>query len=77
MDTAAGEQVGRARARELVEQITKFHGHVSEEVLARISAEDRQIVKNALSAKDEMISTSITTYGSHLSRLIALSRTRC
>lgn len=73
MDTAAGEQVGLARARELVREITKSHGHVREEVLARMSAEDRQEVTEALSSKDKMISSSITTYGSHLSSLTVRS----
>lgn len=49
-------------ARELVEQITREHGHLSDEFLSRLEPSDRREIEYAMLRKDGMIGSSVITY---------------
>ena len=53
---------GRARARELINQIVKDNGFVRESSLETMSQEVRREVEEALLAKDRKIGHSVLTY---------------
>jgi hypothetical protein len=52
---------GRARAKELVEKIADDHGFLDEDVLSQMPAAIRLRVENAMSKKDRLIASSVTT----------------
>lgn len=54
--------ISQHRAKELVRQIAKDHGHLGEEVYARMDANTRREVEEALLKKDEMIGSTVITY---------------
>lgn len=53
---------GKARARRFVETLAQEHGYLQEDVYARMDAETRRVVEEALLRKDEMIGASVITY---------------
>jgi hypothetical protein len=53
--------LGREKARELVEKIAQSHGYIPAEILAEMSPEVRLVVQEALRNKDDMIASSIFT----------------
>ncbi len=52
----------KAQAKELVERIAKDHGHLGEAVYARMDADTRRQVEEALLKKDEIIGSSVLTF---------------
>jgi hypothetical protein len=57
---------GRTEARRLVNDVFKQHGFIPQEILDRLSPTDRTVVVEALSTKDAMIASSVTTYATRL-----------
>lgn len=49
-------------ARRFVQDIAKEHGYLGEEVYAKMDADTRRRVEEALLKKDEMIGASVITY---------------
>ena len=63
--------VGKASAREIVQNIAKDHGFVSEKSLEAMAPEIRREVEEALLAKDKMIGSSVLTYATLLSEAMS------
>ena len=57
----ASSSEGRRRARDLVRGISRKHGVVRQEVLDRMSEEDRAEVIEMMRNKDNLIASSVTT----------------
>jgi hypothetical protein len=55
----------RTQARRLVEDICKDHGYLSQEVLDQIRPDVRAAVVEAMSNKDRLIASAVTTYAAH------------
>lgn len=54
--------LSRAEAREVVKQISKKHGFVSDDILARIEpVEVREQIRDAMYVKDGLIGAAIIT----------------
>lgn len=49
-------------ARELVQEITRTHGHLSEEFLSELEPHQRREIEYAMLQKDGMIGSSTITY---------------
>jgi hypothetical protein len=54
--------IGVSRAKALVDQITKDHGHISEEKMQRLEPGLREEFQDAFFKKDTMIGASIIAY---------------
>jgi hypothetical protein len=65
---------GRTEARRLVEDICKEHGHIPQEILDRLSEADRAVVVQAMSSKDKLIASSVTTYAIRVTGMKMISR---
>ncbi|CAM1500468.1 Fc.00g096300.m01.CDS01 [Cosmosporella sp. VM-42] len=63
---AAGLSPGRLEARELVEDICKERGYISEHHLSQMTPEIRRVVEDALLRKDEMIGSAVMTLARNL-----------
>ncbi|KAK3367905.1 hypothetical protein B0H63DRAFT_489977 [Podospora didyma] len=57
---------GRAFAHGLVDEIGKKHGFIRQEILDRMSEEDRREVEYAMLMKDQLIASSVTTLARNL-----------
>jgi hypothetical protein len=60
---AAGVDLTRHEARQLVERIARGLGYIPAETLAAMDQEMRVVVVEALRAKDGLIASSVSTYG--------------
>ncbi len=56
--------ISRERAKQLVEEISVEHGYLNEETLSDMKPEIRRRVEEAILKKDQMIGSSVVTYGS-------------
>lgn len=56
------KMVNKIQARRLVEDIFKAHGYLSQEIWDQMSPEVRTAVNTAMLRKDDLISSSVTTY---------------
>lgn len=56
-------QISLLECRELVESVAEQHGYLGEGVLSQMSPEVRRKVEKAMLKKDEMIGSSVITYG--------------
>jgi hypothetical protein len=57
------ESPARAGARRLVENIAQEHGYLSEDDLSQLPDDVRRKVNEAMLKKDEIIGSSVITYG--------------
>lgn len=60
--TKADTSARQARARSIIENISKEHGYLGDEVYARMDAKTRRQIQEVLLKKNEMVGASIVTY---------------
>lgn len=65
--TLVSRPSGQAAARELVKSIAKDHGYLGDDVYARMEADVRREVQEAMLAKDKLIGSSVTVYDATIS----------